>query len=203
MQLSEIVTLVTDEMNKGSALSTSTIQTRIRMALQNLESVEDWQYMKTFDDAVAIVSGDRTLTLNSRIKSIEFLRIINDDGTLDYLNEVDPERIDKRETKQPTGYWKSGTSTLYFDNTPDQAYSAEMLFHQYTTWSAADTFEPWLFQEAFPLVIAETNILCSMYLKEFEQANTYAPVRQEALQNALRANDELMYKNKEFQMVYQ
>lgn len=202
MDLLTLTETIQDECNKKNSLTADTVKKRIQMALANLERSRDWFYLRNFVSTTLDSAGSNPRRFNqpARLRAVHFVRIKREDGSYLYLDEVDPKDVTKNVTDVPHGYWRDNTQYWWFDNTPDKDYIFEYGVEQFTEWSDADSFEPWIFTNASDLIMYQTLILLSPYLREPELMQMYKPLRDEAL-NTLRETDtEMKYSNHPLQM---
>lgn len=203
MQLSDIVTDIQDEINKGDSVTDAQVQSKIRDALTYLELTHSWAAMDRFVcfDLDTTANEPRVLPIPSGLKAIEFVRLSLTTG-FQYLNEVKARDVTKIEVDVPQGYWKDGMEFLWLDNTPAEDYAGEMSYVQFTPWDASDTFEPWLFQVAAPLIKYQALLFLSVFLREPELGTMYKGFRDESLKAALDMNEQLEYSNQSNQMQF-
>lgn len=208
MQLSELIADIKDELNKGNAISDSKISSQIRATLLYLENLENWSYMDRFVEFTIDPDAEspRALTFPSDVKAIEFLRLYGGDiteGNYQYLEETKPKLIQYTPVDGlPSYYFKDGVEFLWMDKIPTEAYSGEMSYLKYTTWSGSDSFEPWLLQYQWPLVKYFTLTALSPYVRDERLLQGYSALYQTHLKAAIDANTELEYKNNLNQMQY-
>ena len=202
MQLSAIVAEIQDEINKGSAVTDAQVRTHVQGALALLEMETDWYYMHQFSSGTIDADGvnPRRISLPSRPKKLDALRITKEDGKFKYLDEVEYEDLTEIKTKEPTGYYREGTSYLWLDNTPIYDHPYEIAYWGFTTWSDADTFEPWLFDVAQPTVKYNALVLLSSFLREPELGQQHAAISARALEAALNMNENFVYGNMPIRM---
>ena len=204
MQLSEIRTDMRDELNKKT-ITDDQIDTQIRNALNLLEMENSWEYMDRFVtfNFDTTSSQPRALIMPKGLKSIEFFRIIKDDGKFKYLDEKSPLDFTSVETAIPEAYFKDGMEFLFVDNIPDKDYPVELSYSQFTVFSNEDTFEPWIFLTAHTLIKYNALLLmASGFLREPELGATYEKFATRALKAALDMNFELKYSNQPMQMQF-
>lgn len=202
MQLSALVTAIQDELNKGTSISDSQVRTKIEMALQSIELMRDWTYMKVVEEAFAIVAASRTITAPTNLKAFAGVRFIDADGNRVGIKEVDPEDITEVEVAEPQGYIKSGIASIVLDNTPDQNYDGYWDYYGFTTWSAADAFEPFPFKRLVPLVFYQTLVYLAPFAREPQLLQMWTTMLNQAIKTAVDADEELKLANKPAQMQF-
>ena len=204
MDLATLRLDIRDELNKGSVITDAQIDRHIQQALTALELKHGWGYMDRFVTFTidAAAAEPRAIPYPSRVKSFEFIRFVLADGRYHNLRGISPSDITKVEVELPSGYFVDSDQYIWFDNIPGENYSGEMSYKQFTLWVADDAFEPWLFKYASHLVKYQALMFMAAFVREAELATIYKALRDEALTDALRADEELEYANQPMSMLY-
>lgn len=203
MDLSTLVAEIQDELNKGSSVTDAQVRTHVRTALNLLELEHDFQYMHkvltgTVDKTDA--QSGRRIAMPSVIKNIDAVRLTKSDGSYLYLDDVEFEDITANVNEAPSGYYLDGVDYLWMDNNPQENYPYDILYWGHTTWSDADSFEPWLFQVAHGWVKYEALIRLSSFLRQPELRVMWKEDALRFKEAALNANENLVYSNKRMRM---
>jgi hypothetical protein len=135
----------------------------------------------------------------SEFKSQDFLRIPLTTTPPDfaYLNYTDPTLFDELEDGRPTQYWiETGTKKFVFDRKADQNYSIEFFGAQYSVWSTATNATHWLFDNAEDLLVAQSMFFLAPIVRAPELWQMFKAIRDEAVQTAMRADDEFRYTSR-------
>ncbi len=203
-----IAALVQEEIRKPS-VGLSRCEFAVREAGRFIERLNSWQYMNrfvtfSFDTTAA---EPRAITLpnypNTRLKSIEFVRIVLSDGSFHYTPKVDARDVSGVKVDLPNGYWMDGFDYLWFDNTPDQDYSAEMNYIQKSDW-AGFTAEStnWLFDNATDAIMSRAIIMMAPYIREPKLIQLYQEKWSTAMQSMLAEDEEPKYHGRDDSMQY-
>jgi hypothetical protein len=196
--------LVTQHSGKPS-LDATLRTSAVRQAVQFIERNWTLQYMKrfvtfSFDTAS---TEPRALTPPSRPKSIKFVRIIKADGTFHYIKRVNPRDVIGVEVKIPDGFWLDAFDFIWFDNTPDQDYSAEMLYIQKTDWDGVqDNGTHWLIDNAEDTLLARAILQLAPSIREPKLIAWYDKLWQEGIRTLLLEDDETNYDGTDESMTY-
>ena len=204
MDLDAFKALVLQDINKPSTSATR-IASAVAQAGQFIERNYSLQYMNrfvsfSFDTAS---SEPRSITLPSRPKSIEFVRIVKDDGTFHYVKRVDPRDVSGVKTDIPDGYWMDGFDYLWFDNTPGEDYPAEMGYAQKTDWSGmVGSATHWLFDNAEDVLLSRSILMLSPFLRQPKLMQLYKPMWDEGIRTLLLEDEETKYVGRDESMIY-
>lgn len=205
MNLGDFTQLVRDNIKRGSAYD-SIIPFGVASAALYLETNYSFKYMERFVSFSLSPDGDvpRALAQPSpHIKSIAFMRVVLDDGSFRGLSQIDPQQVSKVETAAPTAYWLDGAQYIWFDNTPDQLYTLEMSFSDYTPWPTDASATPWLLAYAAPLMLAQTMLELAPTLRTApELVAMYKTQRDAHLAALLGAEEALRAANRSSAMLY-
>ena len=207
MSLGTFKTLVSDEVNKG-ALHDAVIAARIRMAARWFERNSALKYMHrwvsfTIDHTAA---EPRLIIPPPRVRSYEFVRILQDDGEFRYLNKVESMDVGRVIPGDPQQFWLDGRENLVLDATPSETLSAEMGYFQYSDWNGlGDTQDHWLLSDAEDAMLGQTMLLMAAYLREgLEFVQQYSKMRDEALVTIMAAEEDFAHGAAETtRMLYQ
>lgn len=128
----------------------------VRMAARSIERNYTLKYMEAYVTfTIPIISTEpRAINLpDTKVKKIQFIKIIQDDGGFYDLTQMDPKDLKKIETGQPLRYWLDGMEFIWFDRTPNKDYNAEMLYDKYTNWPTDLTKTTWLTDNAEEMLV--------------------------------------------------
>ncbi len=201
MDLATIVADIQDEINKGSAITDAQVRTKVRDALNFLELSHSWASMDRFVTFTLDTGATepRAIATPTGLKSMEFIRLDTSED-FQYLNEVKAMDVTNWDAGLPVAYWKDGMEYFWLDRIPGENYTGAMSYTQFTTWSADDAFEPWLFQVAGTLIKYQALMFMGIFLREPELGAAYKIMRDEQLKAALDMNEELEYRNQAMRM---
>lgn len=200
MTLSEFTALVKDEANKGSTLDAA-IPARIQMAVTRLERRYTMKYMEVFDTFTlsAAATDPRRHDLDVKLKDIEFLRYTSTHGRYHYLMQANPADVLRDDQCHPTGFWLSGMSTLWFDNTVQEDLPLEYLWSEYSTQPLVD--DHWLLVNAQDCLLAETMKVLSTRAREPSWLEKYDNMLTTSKADLFRADQELRNTLRDYTMV--
>lgn len=167
--LGEFHSSVRDALGRGHALDAA-IAASTRRAVMWLERNADpgYAYMRksgklTLD---ASASFPHIIDLpNERLKCLLMFRLATPDG-YSYLTKIDPRDVSVLDIAKPQGYWYDGTRRMVLDAKPDEDYSAELLWVEFSAWSDDDDFRHWLLDFAEDVLFAKTMLGLSTYVRD-------------------------------------
>lgn len=205
MDLGEFHSLVSTSLRRGTTLDT-VIPMYAKLSATWMERNYDFKYMEVFR-LLQLVSGDRTVNLptNKIVKGIDFIRLVNapEDCGYTMLKKGNPKDFYGTLDAAPTGYWVSGTNTIVFNNTPDEDLSGEAIFLEFSDWPVANTGRHPLLDIGTDVLLYQTLIHMSGYLRDAEMVQAYKGLRDEAINTLLRSEDETRFKGETLTMAYQ
>jgi hypothetical protein len=214
MNLGTFHALVSTSLKRGTTLD-PLIPAKVSLAVQWLERNYTFKYMERFR-LLQIVANQRAIPLppNVILKSVKFLRIINSDGTLTYLNKIEPEDMvgipsqnnslfGSSEPVKPIGYYIVGINTLVLNVVPGADFTAEGITHEYTDWPTdLDSGHP-ILDLASDLLLAQTLIYMAVFdLKDPRMFAEYKTTRDEAVNTLTRAEDETRFGGESVSMAF-
>jgi hypothetical protein len=205
MNLGAFHALVSSTVKRGTTLD-ALIPDITRQAARWLERNYTFQYMHryvTFSlDPTA--GNPRAVPFPSvRVKSIRFVKLQDEDGLFHFMEKADPRQLIETETAIPTHYWLDAFDNIWFNNTPDKVYPAEMDYASYTDWvglSASST--PWLTEHADDVLLALTVLLLGPVMRDDAMMARYKILRDEGLRTLLLSEEELESTNTNEVMQY-
>lgn len=202
MDLGEFHSLVSTSLRRGTSLDT-VIPSYSKIACLWMERNYSFKYMENFR-LLQLVAGDRTVNIptNRRVKSIEFIRLIDEEGGYTKLKKGNAEDFKGTETAAPTGYWLVGTRTIVFNNTPDEDLSGEAIFSEFTDWPTANTETHPLIDYGTDVLLYQTLIHMAAYLRDAEMVQAYKALRDESINTLLRSEDETRFDGEALSMAY-
>lgn len=191
--LTQFHTLVADMLKRGTTLS-SQIPVATRQAARWIERNHTLQYMKKYASVTLDPESaqPRAISLpNSRFKGVRFFKILEDDGTYDFLVKGDAQQIGRTKTAKPGVFWLDGVDFIWFDNTPDQEYSCEIGYQEFTDWDAlASSDTPWLLANAEDLMMFQTCYYMAPFMRDPGLMTMFDKQKQEAIRTLLLADEE-------------
>lgn len=210
--VSDFLSSLQTELNKGASFS-SLIAGHARRAHRWMERNYSYKYMErfvTFDfdpdsdypRVINLPGSGNVITSVMGFKSFNFIRIVNDDGSFSYLEYVEPTDIQSVGTGKPDAFWLDGVEYIYFNQTPDEAYSAEMSYHQYTDFPTDVDSTTWLLNNAEWAMICQAMVTLAGTFREPDVMASYKAMRDEELRTLTIADDELRDGTKDFTQVY-
>ena len=202
MNLGEFHSLVSTSLRRGTSLD-NVIPVYSKLAHQWMERNYDFKYMEVFR-ILQLVEGDRTVNLPSNrvMKSIMFIRIIDDSESYIKLRKGTATDFKGTRTQIPTGFWISGNDTIVFNNTPDKEYSGEAIFTEFTDWPVASTGRHPMIDMAADVLLYQTLIHMAAYLRDAEMVTAYKLLRDESLTTLLLSEDETRFEGEALGMAY-
>lgn len=198
MTLAAFKAIVADEIGLGNSIE-SAIDIRIRQAIRWLERNEKLRYMHRWVTFTIDASAEtpRLITPPSRIRSLDFFRLVLDEnasGNSDfaYLRKVPPMDVENIPAERPTVFWFDGVDHMVLNSTPQENYTAEIGYWQYTNLAAlTDDDEHWLFENAEDVLLQQTLIQLANYMKEDDSYfGKLRALRSEGLQTLIKAEDD-------------
>jgi len=174
MTLGELTTLVSSSIARGTSLDTQ-IPNFIRMAARWLERNHSFKYMERFGQFSFDISANepRRLSLpNSRVKKIEMARGVLTDGSFQKQKQIDPEELNSIQVGMPKSFWLDGVNCLVFDKTPDENYTEELKWIEFTSWPTDAAAETWLLVHAEDLLLARTMLHMAPFMRD-QKLKTY------------------------------
>lgn len=194
MDLQTFHQLVADTALRGGSLA-SFIPVATRQAVLWTERNYTFQYMRRY--ATFLVDKDspepRAISFpNERVKGIDLLRLVMDDGCLVGLRKVDPQEITFRTEGRPTAFWLDGTDFIWFDKKPVESYSGEIVYNERSNWAALGNSDThWLLTHAEDFLLYQTMLQISPYMRDPTLQTIYKPLRDEALRTLILDDDEM------------
>lgn len=204
MTLADFHTRVSTHLRRGSQLDAE-IASYVKSAARWLEQNYTFDYMKKFVSFTidADAATPRKLALPSdRFKAIEFVRIVNDDSTYSYLKKVQAKEITEYPSEKPKAYWISGMSAMYLNSVPDEDYSCEMEYSEFTAWPSSTAATPLLLQHYEDLLLYQTLYMFAALMRDRENVPVWKNLRDEFLRVATLAQQEREDSNEEIYAEY-
>lgn len=203
MIISELYSAISESINRGTSYD-SALPLWTRRAVRWLERNNSFKYMEryvsfTLDPASA---SPRVIAMPALLKSFNFMRLVDDDGTYHPIVQVDPQDVTAISTNEdPKGFWLDGVEYLWLDAIPAEERSGEMSYVQYTTWPSDTAEEPTILKLADDLVHAQTIMTMAPLLRDADLLQVMKAVRDEALKSFLDSDYELRNSNRSEAMV--
>lgn len=193
MNLTDFTALVKDTAKRGNTLD-SYIPIGIRQAVRWLERNYSLQYMKKFASFTLDPNSaqPRAISLpNARVKQIEFIRFVNSDGSYAYPQKVDAQDSGALTEGMPSAFWLDGIDYIWWNATPTEETSGEIKYIQYTDWSSlTGTDEPWILANADDLVLYQSMLQLSPFIRDPNLQTMFKPLRDEAIRTLLLADEQ-------------
>lgn len=206
LTLGDFYTTVRDALGRGTALD-AVIAANVRKSVRWIERNVDpgYLYMQKFGTLTLTSSGTYPHVIDvphQRMKAILFFRLVGDDNDYTYLHKIDPREVNELDTAQPAGYWLDGTTRIILDAKPDEDYTAEMQWVEYSSWNIAETHTHWLLDNAEDLLFAQTMLAMAPYTRDPKLVQTYKLLRDEALVTLEGARINTDTENADYTMNY-
>lgn len=167
MILSALHSRISRAIGRGTAYDAE-IPDYVKEAALFIERNYTFQYMNRFSTFTldADAAQPRLITLPTRLKKDNLIRIVNADGTYGKLAKIDPQQQTALLTEPPTGYYLDGDTRIWLAQIPDQDYSCEIFWTAFTTWPTDYSNEPWLAANASDVLMAQTMVDMAPHLKD-------------------------------------
>jgi hypothetical protein len=216
MKLEELHRLISFELRRGTALD-AYIPLWTKQAVQLLERNAPMKYMEEFC-SIKLTPGDQTIDFVWAFRNWRFLRYVAG-AEWQYVKMQDPrnEKVIASGTGSVVVYPQNDpmlTPALPAQGTPIQHFSqigmryvrferpwpgpsnVEMqgIVYKYSDWQTTKTdFRHYLLDQASDLLLAQAMLRISAAIKDTRLRDYYAPLRQEALQTMLTADQDAEY----------
>lgn len=191
MNLGEFHSNVSTSLNRGTTLD-DRIPVRVKQAVNWIERNYTFKYMEQFR-LLQIAKDDRTVKLNSLIKSWKFIRLIKKDGAYSYLNKIEPQDA-LGLASELRAYWVVGNSALILNSVPTENLSGEAMWIGYTDWPSETTSRHFLLDVASDVVLGQTLMFMAIFdMKDPRMLAEYKGMRDEGLNTLTRSADEEQY----------
>lgn len=203
MNLGDFHSLVRSAVKRGNSLDSDIVQYS-KMAALWLERNYAFKHMEEFK-LVQVLSSDRVLSLptNKIVRSIKFLRFIQDDGRYLYLKRREIEEWETVDGDDIIAYSLVGDRDLVLNPTPTQDYEGEAVLYCYSDWPSGDASTHKLLEVAPDVLLAQTLLMMSItVLRDPKMTEAYKLLRDEGTNTLTRAEDDLRYEGAELQMAY-
>ena len=209
MDLSTFHAMVSTALRRGTTLDIY-IPQQTSLAAQWLERNYTMKYMETFR-IIQILANERTISMpaNVLVKAAKFIRLVNDDGTYNYLNKIEPEDMQSIRSKQsvsdptPRNYYIVGLSKLVLDSIPQTDMDGEGILYEYSSWPTEPTATHPLMDVAADMLLAQTQMFMAVnIMKDLRMIPAYKELRDEAVNTLTRAEDETKYGGEASIMAY-
>ena len=191
--------LVRRTLNRGTKYDADIVDFT-RLAVDFIEKNYSLAYMRNIEE-ITLGVADAEVVLGSRIKSVEYIRIVTEgeEDRYSFVNKGDPEDFKKRRSEKPWGYsFKQNSPVMNFElaSEPDQDYVAEVCYYGYSDWPTDLSKRPWLIEHAANLLLWQTLILLSPIVRlPAERMGEFKAFRDEAVRVELLADEELERKD--------
>ncbi len=194
MQLATFYADVAGELRRGSSVDGS-IPRWTRYAVNFLESGQVFAHMQKFATLTTNPTAENPQIIafpNSRVRSWRYIRQ-KDGENFTYLDGMSPEDQATEKTGKPTAFWHDGVSKLWLDAIPDQAYSYQAAWYEFTDWPTLTTAEPVWLDRGYSVLFAETMLVAARGLRDPNLVQIWAAARDEAIKVAVAAEEELRW----------
>jgi len=190
-------------LNRGTVYD-ALIPDYVRQAARHIERVRTFKQMDRFVSFTldAAQTEPRAYPFPTEVKSFSFIRLLLEDDSLWYLDHVDPRDVTVRPVARPNRFWLDSVQFIWLDNVPDQNYSAEMNYRQYTTWPTDPASSNYLTDRYEDLLLAESAIRISPKVRMPGLAQIYREGLEELWQSVSSADDELWWEGRSSAMVF-
>jgi hypothetical protein len=190
MNLQDFHTLVRDTCKRGSSLD-HLIPHATRQAARHIERNFTLQYMRRYQSFPIPANVQSFAFPSTRFKQVSFIRIVQDDGSYDYLTYVDPQEVSSVPTEQPTLFWLDGFKAIWFNAITDKAYSCHLRWIEYTNWPTGSGDEPWLLAHAEDCMLAATMVRLAPQMRDPEIQQMYSGLFDLSMKSLIDAEMEL------------
>jgi hypothetical protein len=194
MELSAFHAMVSSSLRRGTTLDVYIPQQTV-LAAQWLERNYSMKYMETF----------RML----QVKAAKFIRLVNADGTYNYLNKIEPEDLQSIRSitsvsdPTPHNYYIVGLKQLVLDSIPQVDASGEGILYEYSSWPSEPTATHPMLDVAADLLLAQVQMFMAVnIMKDLRMVPAYKELRDEAVNTLTRAEDETKYGGEAAVMAY-
>lgn len=189
---------------QGTNLDTE-LDALIRRAARWIEQNWTFFYMEQFAETTLDTTATNPRLINvpsTRLKAVQMVRILQDSGEYHYLRQVRPDQVTANNEAIANGYWQQGVSFLMLDNTPDENYTLEMIYSEYTAWSTDDAYTHWLLDNAEEVFEATIMMRTAFRLRDPKKWQMYKATRDEALKSLISADQAARAGNLEESLQY-
>ncbi len=203
MILSDLHSRISRAIGRGSAYDTE-IPAYVKEAALYIERNYTFQYMNRYStfNLDADAAQPRLITLPTRIKRDNVIRIVGTDGEYGYLTKVDPYQQKSLVTEQPSGYYLDGDTRIWLAQIPAEDYPCEIFWTAFTTWPTDYSNEPWLAANASDVLMAQTMVDMAPHLKDPDLITMWEGKLRMHMKSLLDADLELQEGNKSAAMNY-
>lgn len=197
--LADFYTMVSDELRRGTTLD-SLIPSKVRQAVKWIEDLHTFKHMEVFDTPAIVTRG---LSIPSGYKSMEFWRIVKDDGEgYRYLTLVSPKDVSKTTTDIPAAYWESADNYFYMDNTPDKSYASERSYIANTVLPTDTSQSPFFINAFEALTLHQTCVMFGPRMRDQAFAAAHLQRREELMKAAIDSDVERRQANEDANVRY-
>lgn len=209
MILSDFHAMVSASLRRGTTLDVY-IPQQTALAAQWLERNYSMKYMETFR-IIQILQSERTIDMPEGviIKAAKFIRLLNEDGTFNTLNKIEPEDLQSIRSLQnisdptPHNYYIVGLGKLVLDSIPQKDFTGEGILYEYTSWPVEPSAHHPLLDIAADMLLAQTQMFMAVnIMKDLRMIPAYKELRDEAVSTMTRADDETKYGGEALSMAY-
>jgi hypothetical protein len=209
MELSAFHAMVSSSLRRGTTLDVYIPQQTV-LAAQWLERNYSMKYMETFR-MLQIEQGERVIQMpaNVLVKAAKFIRLVNTDGTYNYLNKIEPEDLQSIRSitsvsdPTPHNYYIVGLKQLVLDSIPQVDASGEGILYEYSSWPSEPTATHPMLDVAADLLLAQVQMFMAVnIMKDLRMVPAYKELRDEAVNTLTRAEDETKYGGEAAVMAY-
>lgn len=209
MILSDFHKLVSTSLRRGTTLDTY-IPEQTQLSAQWLERNYSMKYMETFR-LIQILQNERVISMptNVLIKAAKFIRLVNSDGTFNYLNKIEPEDMQSLRSKTsvsdptPHNYYIVGLHHLVLDSVPQADMNGEGILYEYSSWPVEPAATHPMLDVAADLLLAQVQLFMAVnIMKDLRMVPAYKELRDEAVNTLTRAEDETKYGGEASVMAY-
>lgn len=205
MNLGEFHAQVSADIRRGTTQDAQ-IPKWTRQAALFLERNKTMNYMRRFATVnIDLATNDtpRFVELtDTRIKSIQFFRWVNSDGTFSYMEKKDPRDMADLASGTPEVYWPSGVSTLVLSSTPDTNLSGELWLSSYSAWPTNLASTHWLIENAEDVLEAGAMMNAGKHLRDQSMYAFWKTEYDKGLVSLYAAEDEFAQENTNYIMEY-
>lgn len=203
MILSTLHSRMSRAIGRGTAYDAD-IPDYVKEAALFIERNYTFQYMNRYSTFTldADAAQPRLITLPTRIKRDNLIRLVLADGSYQKLVKIDPQQQTSLPTEPPTGYYLDGDTRIWLAQIPDQDYACEIFWTAFTTWPTDYSNEPWLAAYAPDVLMAQAMTDMAPHLKDPELTAMWGGKLTMHMKSLLDADLELQEGNKSAVMNY-
>lgn len=203
--LGEFTDQIRADIRRGNSLD-ALIPAFIRKGALWIERNNTLQYMRVFAEVDIDPETDeqpRYISLvNTRIKSVEWLRWVGDDGSYSYLASRQPQDFPLVDNGTPSGYWLDGVERIVLSATPTQVLHGELMAARYSDWPTTPNSTHWLLDFAEDVLEAQAMLAYAKHARDPGAMEFWKGVFDAALPGLYAADQDFQWANADLKMEY-